>query len=91
VTIVVWNVADNHFVEPVTASMQQICALGSQFKLNIKVVSWVIKSQPELWPNAPRLNRVGAFSLSEHIAWSAVLIFWSTFGAFLPALVNVDA
>ena len=46
-TIVVWNVADNHFVEPVTASMQQICALGSQFRLNSRVVSGVIKSQPE--------------------------------------------
>ena len=46
-TIVVWNVADNHFVEPVTASMQRVRALGSQFKLNSRVVSWVIKSQPE--------------------------------------------
>ena len=35
------------FVESVTASMQRVRALGSQFKLNSRVVSWVIKSQPE--------------------------------------------
>jgi hypothetical protein len=42
-----WNVADNHFVEPVTASMQRVRALGSLFRLNSRVVSWAIKSQPE--------------------------------------------
>jgi len=52
-TIVVWNVADNHFAEPVTASMQRVRDLGSQFKLDMKVVNWVIKSQPE----EDKLNR----------------------------------